>query len=177
MTVFLLSVAVTYVVWRIWLAHAGLEAVKLCSLALLSVVLLLFASWMAIPNGVEWSLGANMRSLGSSPEVAQVAVGILFGTLCGGFPWFEHVDDAESAMPRDKPGAMQKLAFLGTLAGLLLLALLAPSAPDIANRITRAETVFLKIQLATASVDKQLIVDIDRDIPGNEAIDFLPLNR
>jgi len=73
----------------------------------------------------------------------------------------------------DQMGKWPLLLFAGGLSIVVLAALIAPQGPALLGRLAGVETPLFKIQVATSTTERQLVLNIERSIGGFDGLDNL----
>jgi hypothetical protein len=112
-----------------------------------------------------------------SPEITQIMLGALAGIMSRTFPeWL--ASGKRTVKERVELEKWRLLLFAGGLSVLTMLALAAPYAEVLLQRLSRFEIASLKVELVTRTADKQIALNIDRNIGGfEELVDILRSTR
>jgi hypothetical protein len=105
-------------------------------------------------------------------ETAQVVLGFLAGAMARAIELAMRGGGA----PRPASGAAgmwRMLLPLAALAGVVLAAVVTFS-PALFERVAQLETPYLKVQFATSSAEKDLVLRVDRDIVSYDKLEDLP---
>jgi hypothetical protein len=162
--------------------------------------LLLITLFLALYSAETGEL-AGLHRFTSDPATIQAALGALAGVMCRIFPrwivgsggsethegigkptpnnWALLVTGSSEAKQGARNGGASPinwwlLIFAVALACVAVAAMFAPYGPAILDRTSAVETPYLKVQFATSAAEKQVTLDIDRNLLSLDRIDTIP---
>jgi hypothetical protein len=138
-------------------------------------VALLFAAGLTavlitILVALESSSLARIQDMARAPETAQAMLGFIAGAICRKFPIKTIGEDAGP----QEPIAWRPPVTIIALSAVAVLALLAPGGSAIVDRIKNVQTSVFNIELYAAASDRQLEINVDRDLSQFGTIEGLP---
>jgi hypothetical protein len=119
---------------------------------------------------LESSSLARIQDVARAPETAQAMLGFIAGAICRKLPSGVIGNDVGSA----EPSAWRPPITIIALAAVVVLALLAPGGSAIVDRIKNVQTSGFSIELYAAASDRQLEINVDRDLSQFGTIEGLP---
>jgi hypothetical protein len=157
--------------WQTWLVFS-------------SLVLIAIFSTLTAKTGDAWAYAVllTIRRIASMPEMTYGVLGVVAGLMCGNFPeWMNYsrthgIGPGHEESNTGKPASAiwPVIIFGGALSGVVLAALLAPYEQTALSRLSGVETPYLKVQFAISPAEKQLILNVERDLNNLDILQQFP---
>ena len=165
---------------------------RMAAAALFALVVALYAS-LAGPSEyvVFYEFQNAVRHIADAPEILEALLGALAGVMCRALPpWRSiisglgaHRDAKVSPRENEEPDRNTSgselsmgplLLFAGALASVILAAMLAPYASTLLDRTSGVDTPYVKVQFATSAAERQLALNVERDIEILDKLEDFP---